>query len=65
MEKSEFLKEISILDREQIRELLEKDPKAKIKKLYKKMIYPVVFINEKKDRIEFSTPSINKKKNKS
>lgn len=61
MEKSEFLKEISRLDREQIRELLEKNPKAKIKKI----IYPVVFINEKKDKIEFSTPSINKKKNKS
>lgn len=65
MEKSEFLKEISILDREQIRELLEKDQKAKIKKLYKKIIYPVVFINEKKNKIEFSTPSIKKKKNKS
>lgn len=55
MEKSEFLKEISRLDRDQIRELLEKDPKAKIKKLYKK-IYPVVFINP---------PKNNKKKNKS
>ena len=64
MEKSEFLKEISWLDREQIRELLQKDPKAKIKKLYKK-IYPVVFINEKKNKIEFSTPSNKKKKNKS
>ena len=50
MEKSEFLKEISWLDREQIRELLEKDPKAKIKKLYKKIIYPVVFIPKKKNK---------------
>lgn len=49
MEKSEFLKEISRLDREQIRELLEKNPKAKIKKIYKK-IYPVVFIPKKKNK---------------
>lgn len=65
MEKSEFLKEISMLDREQIRDLLEKNPKTKIKKIYKKIIYPVVFINDKKNKIEFSTPSNKKKKNKS
>ena len=49
MEKSEFLKEISRLDRDQIRDLLEKNPKAKIKKIYKK-IYPVVFIPKKKNK---------------
>lgn len=43
MNKSEFLKEISKMDRDQIRKVIETNPKTKIKR-----DCPIIFLKDKK-----------------